>query len=76
LPALAAAQLQSVAIAGTATAGYFAQDAVSVPLLVLVGVPELVGILAGWKIARIVDARHLKRMLAGVLVGLGSYIAL
>lgn len=76
LPTLAAAQVQSVAIAGSATAGYLVREAVSLPLLVIVGVPELVGILVGWKVARVVDAKHLKRALAGVLVGLGPYIAL
>ncbi len=76
LAAVAAAQVQSVFIAGFATAGYVARDAVSLPLAALVGVPELVGVVVGWRIAHAVDENRLKQVLAVLLVGLGPYIAL
>ncbi|MFC6835394.1 sulfite exporter TauE/SafE family protein [Halomarina ordinaria] len=75
LAAVAVAQVQSVFIAGMATAGYLAQGAVSPTLALLVGVPELVGALAGWRLAHSVDTVRLKRALAAVLVLLGPYLA-
>lgn len=74
--AVALAQVQSVFLAAGATAGYVAQGAISWPLVVLVGVPELVGVVAGWHFARRVDPRRLKRGLAVLLVVLGPYLAL
>jgi uncharacterized membrane protein YfcA len=76
LGALAVAQVQSVFIAGAATAGYLVQGAVSVPLAVIVGVPELIGIVVGWRVAGAVSAAQLKRILATTLVMLGPYLAL
>ena len=63
-------------IAAFATAGYLVRDAVSLELAVLVGVPELVGVVVGWRIAHVVDERRLKRLLAVVLVVVGPYLAL
>lgn len=76
LLAVALAQVQSVFLAAGATAGYVAQGAVSWPLAVLVGVPELVGVVAGWRVAQHSDPRQLKRGLAVVLLVLGPYLAL
>jgi hypothetical protein len=76
LAAVAAAQVQSVFVSGFAAAGYFARDAVSLPLAALVGVPELLGVLVGWRVAHRVPAVQLKRVLAVVLVCLGPYVAL
>ncbi|WP_433461295.1 sulfite exporter TauE/SafE family protein [Spirillospora sp. CA-128828] len=76
LSALAAAQAQSVVIAGAATAGYVAAGAVDWPLAALVGVPELAGVLAGWVIARAVPARALKAALVVSLLVLAPYVAL
>lgn len=75
LVAVAAAQVQSVFIAGFATAGYLARDAVSLPLAVLVGIPQLIGVVAGWRVAHAVDERRLKLALAVVLVVCGAYVA-
>ncbi|MFC7154412.1 sulfite exporter TauE/SafE family protein [Halomarina halobia] len=75
LAAVAAAQVQSVFIAGGATFGYLAQGAVSPTLTLLVGVPELVGAVLGWRLAHAVDEIRLKRALAAVLVALGPYVA-
>ncbi len=75
LAAVAVAQVQSVFIASGATAGYLAQGSVSPTLALLVGLPELVGALLGWRLAHAVDVVRLKRALAAVLVALGPYLA-
>lgn len=76
LPALAAAQAQSVVVASVGTVGYVLHGTVDWRLALLVGVPELVGVLLGWKIARAVPARALKYTLAGALLALAPYLAL
>lgn len=76
LSALAAAQAQSVIIAGTGTVGYLTQGAVNWPLAVLVGVPELAGVLIGWIVARALPTRALTYALVAVLFGLSPYLAL
>lgn len=76
LSALAAAQVQSVVIAGAGTVGYVVAGAVDWPLVALVGVPELVGVLAGWVIARAVPAAALKGALVVSLLVLAPYVAL
>jgi uncharacterized membrane protein YfcA len=76
LAALAAAQAQSVVVAGTGTVAYLAQGAISWPLAVLTGVPEMVGVWIGWKVAHAVPTRPLKYALAGALVALGPVLLL
>jgi hypothetical protein len=76
LPALAAAQAQSVIIAGIGTVGYLLHGAIDWPLAAVVGVPELAGVLIGWRIAHAVPARQLKYTLAAILVALAPYLAL
>ncbi|GAA4496752.1 sulfite exporter TauE/SafE family protein [Actinoallomurus oryzae] len=76
LSALAAAQVQSVVIAGVGTLGYLAAGAIDWPLAALVGVPELAGVLLGWVIARRLPARTLKYALIASLIGLAPYLAL
>lgn len=76
LPALAAAQAQSVVIAAAGTAGYVAAGAVDWRLAALLGVPELAGVLAGWVIARAVPAAALKGALVVCLLVLAPYVAL
>ncbi|MBA8826516.1 hypothetical protein FHX42_003892 [Saccharopolyspora lacisalsi] len=75
LTALAAAQAQSVVVAAIGTIGYLAHGTINWPLAVLVGVPELVGVLLGWKIAQAVPARRLKYALATALLLLAPYLA-
>lgn len=75
LPALGAAQVQSVITAGIGTVGYVAEGAIDWPLALLVGVPEVVGVLLGWKIAHAVPTRTLKYTLAAVLICLAPYLA-
>src|SRR5690606_34899024 len=48
LRALAAAQGQSVVVATSGTLAYLGQDAISWPLVLLTGVPQLVGVVLGW----------------------------
>ncbi|MGB9966240.1 sulfite exporter TauE/SafE family protein [Halobacterium sp. CBA1126] len=76
LIAVGVAQVQSVFVAAFATAGYLAQGAVSWPLAIAIGIPELVGVVAGWKIAQSIDAETLTRVLAILLLVVGPYIAL
>ncbi|QKG19020.1 sulfite exporter TauE/SafE family protein [Actinomadura verrucosospora] len=76
LSALAAAQAQSVVIAGVGTLGYVAAGAVDWPLAALTGVPELAGVLLGWVIARAVPAGALTGSLVVSLFALAPYLAL
>jgi uncharacterized protein len=76
LSALAAAQAQSVVIAGVGTIGYLFAGSISWSLAALVGVPELVGVLIGWKIAHSVSADRLKIALIVVLFALVPYLLL
>lgn len=76
LESLAAAQAQSIVIASVGTVGYLVHGAIDWPLAVLVGVPELVGVLLGWKVARVVPTRGLKYALVIVLLALAPYLAL
>lgn len=45
-------------------------------VVVLVGVSELVGVVAGWRVAHRIEPPRLKRGLAVLLVVLGPYLAL
>lgn len=76
LPALAVAQVQSVFIAAFAASGYFIQGNVLFPLATLVGIPLLVGVVVGWKIAHLVNPARLKVALGVVLFAVGPYLAL
>lgn len=72
--AVGIAQLQLVFISATATAGYVIRDAVSLPLLVLVGVPQLAGAFVGWVVAHRTPEGRLRAGLAIVLVLVGLYL--
>lgn len=75
LESLAAAQAQSIVIATAGTLGYLATDAVDWPLAAIVGIPELAGVLLGWKIARTLPTRHLTTALVVSLLALAPFIA-
>ncbi|MEX2570204.1 MAG: sulfite exporter TauE/SafE family protein [Gemmatimonadota bacterium] len=75
LLAVAVAQVQSVFIAGFATLGYVLHDAVVWPLAFLIGVPELVGVVLGWRLAHRLEPRRLKIGLGIVLIAVGPYLA-
>ncbi|SIR84940.1 hypothetical protein SAMN05421858_4156 [Haladaptatus litoreus] len=71
LDALAAAQVQSVFLSAFAASTYLMQGAVSIPLAVAIGIPELVGVVVGWRVAHRLDPSRLKLALGGVLVAAG-----
>jgi hypothetical protein len=75
LPALAIAQVQAVFIATFATIGYALNDAVSLTLALIVGVPQIVGGVVGWRIAHRIDPARLKTALGLLLIAIGPYIA-
>lgn len=75
LSALAAAQAQSIVIATAGTLGYLAQGDINWPLALLVGIPEVCGVLIGWKIARSVPTRNLKYALVTALLVVAPYLA-
>lgn len=75
LSALAAAQAQSVVIASVGTIGYVQHGSIGWTLAAVVGVPELVGVIVGWRIARSVSDRRLKYALVGMLLALAPYLA-
>jgi uncharacterized membrane protein YfcA len=60
LPALGAAQAQSIVIAW--------------PLVLVVGVPLLAGALAGWKLVQVIPTERLRSVLAGTLIAVGAYL--
>ncbi len=74
LPALGAAQAQSVVIAGVGTIGYALRGAIAWPLVPVVGVPLLAGALAGWRIAQSVPTERLRSLLALALILTGAYL--
>lgn len=71
LDALAAAQVQSVFLSAFAASTYMMQGAVSIPLAVAIGVPELVGVVVGWRVAHYLDPSRLKFALGGSLIVAG-----
>jgi uncharacterized membrane protein YfcA len=76
LEALAAAQAQSVVIAGAGTVGYLVHGTIDWPLAMLIGVPELAGVLIGWRIAHAVPTRKLTFALVAALIAVAPYLAL
>lgn len=74
--AVAASQSMSVLITGTATIGYLYRGAVSMELLLLVGLPLWIGAVCGWVISQRVESKTLHRTLAYVigLVGIGLIV--
>jgi uncharacterized membrane protein YfcA len=74
LTALAAAQAQSIVIAGVGTIGYASQGNVDWSLALLVGIPELAGVVVGWRLARALPADRLRIALAGALLVVGPYL--
>lgn len=75
LTALGVAQAQSVVVAGVGTVGYLAVGAIDWPLAALVGLPELVGVLIGWRVARAVPARALAATAVVALLAVAPYLA-
>ncbi|MEU4668079.1 sulfite exporter TauE/SafE family protein [Amycolatopsis sp. NPDC023774] len=76
LEALAAAQVQSVVIATAGAVGYLANGAIDWRLAAVVGVPELAGVLIGWKIAHALPTKRLRMALVVALVAVAPYLVL
>ena len=76
LESLAAAQVQSIVIASTGTVGYALHGSVDWALVLLIGLPELIGVVAGWRLARALPTATLRWILIVVLLVLAPYLAL
>lgn len=77
LTALAASQVQSVVIAGVGTVGYLVEaHSVDWPLTLVVGIPEIAGVLLGWRIARALPTRTLSYAIVVALLVVAPYLAL
>lgn len=76
LESLAAGQAQSIVIAAIGSLGYAAHGAIDWPLAAIIGVPELIGVLIGWRIAHALPTRTLKYALIIALLALAPYLAL
>lgn len=74
LVGVALAQVQSIFIAAFATVGFAIHGAIDWMLALLVGVPLLVGTIAGWYLAQRINPDRLQLGLAAVLIGLGGYL--
>ncbi|HEV7655034.1 MAG TPA: sulfite exporter TauE/SafE family protein [Mycobacteriales bacterium] len=76
LESLAAAQVQSIVIASVGTIGYAIHGSVDWGLVLLIGAPELAGVIVGWRIARALPTATLRGILVVVLLALAPYLAL
>lgn len=76
LPALAAAQVQSIVISIVGSAGYLSIGAIDWRLALVVGVPQLFGVVLGWKIARTVPARYLRWAMIIILIAIAPVLAI
>jgi uncharacterized membrane protein YfcA len=76
LESLAAAQVQSIVIATVGTIGYALHGSVDWGLVLLIGLPELIGVIAGWRIAQALPTKTLRGILVAVLLVLAPYLAL
>lgn len=76
LRALAVAQVQSIFLSLFAAIGYGAVGAIDPMFALLVGLPQLIGVLLGWRLAHRVPARQLRIALAGILIIVGGMTAL
>lgn len=74
LMALAAAQAQSVLVAAAGTVSYLVHGSISWPLVVITGIPEMIGVWLGWKLAHALPTRPLKYLLAAALIVLGPVL--
>jgi uncharacterized protein len=76
LSAVSCAQVQSIVIATAATIGYIERGQISWPLAASLVVPQLIGVVIGWRIARRVPTARLMGVLAVVLIALAPYLVL
>ncbi|WP_446665068.1 sulfite exporter TauE/SafE family protein [Flexivirga sp. B27] len=76
LEALAAAQVQSIVIATVGSIGFGVHGSIDWALALLIGVPELLGVVVGWKVAHLLPGRTLKIALVVILLALAPYLML
>lgn len=76
LEALAAAQVQSIAIATVGSIGFAVHGSIDWSLAVVIGIPELLGVFVGWKVAHLLPGRTLKTALVVILLALAPYLML
>lgn len=76
LSALAAAQVQSVIVAGVGTLTYAVHGSIDWRLALVVGLPELVGVLIGWKIAQASHPRHLRGAMIATLIAAAAVVGI
>lgn len=74
LTSLACAQAQSVVIATVGALGYLVHGSIDWSLAAVVGIPELAGVIIGWKIAHALPTRALRNILIATLVALAGYL--
>lgn len=74
LVGVALAQVQSIFIAAFATVGFAIHGAIDWGLALLVGIPLLIGTIAGWYLAQRINPDRLQIGLAAVLIALGGYL--
>lgn len=74
LRSLACAQPQSIVIATVGTLGYLIHGTIDWPVAAVVGLPELAGVLLGWKIAHALPTRVLRTALVSILAALAVYL--
>lgn len=74
LQSLACAQAQSIVIATVGTLGYLVHGTIDWPFAALVGVPELAGVLLGWRIAHALPTKTLSNALVLTLCGFAVYL--
>jgi uncharacterized membrane protein YfcA len=74
LQSVACAQVQSIVIATVGTLGYLLHGTIDWPLAGLIGIPELAGVLIGWKLAHALPTRVLRIVLIAALCVLAVYL--
>jgi uncharacterized protein len=74
LQSLACAQVQSIVIATVGTFGYLVHGTIDWPLAAVVGIPELSGVLVGWRIAHRLPTDTLRTGLVSTLCALAVYL--
>lgn len=76
LVAVAVAQVQSVLVSALTAGGYALVGAISLPVALLVGIPQLVGAVVGWRVAHRVPPGRLRTALGVALVVLAPFAVL
>jgi hypothetical protein len=76
LTGLAASQVQAIVISTIGSIGYAASGSIDWRLALVIGVPEVAGVVLGWHVARAVPTRKLTATLIVALFALTPYLAL